>query len=184
MSEQYTISAVSDHTVEDGDYRIYYVKLSEAQPKEGVQAFELVQKKASNAPKAGQTIDVKTFSEGTRDGKPTVKIIKDWDAIKARQASSGGRQSSQGSDERGESIERQVAAKVAGEMAIGTSDPAKGPVFVVSNFEAYFDAVLAKIKGQPAQQTLNGGGGEVPADTRDMAPAATASTADDASLPF
>lgn len=174
----YTISAVSEHTVDDGDFRIYYVRLQEAQPKEGVQAFEVHQKRATGAPKQGQTLEVKAFQEGTRDGKPYVKIIKDWDAIKAKQASGGGQSS--GGDERGESIERQVAAKVAGEMAIGTPDPSGlGAVLVISNFEAYFDAVLRKIKGGSAQSV--NGGGEVPADTDGLQPAATAA---DESIPF
>ena len=179
MSEQYTISAVSPQTTDDGDFRIYYLKLNEAQPKEGVQAFELVQKQTSKAPKAGQTIEVKTFQEGTRDGKPFVKIIKDWDAIKARQASGGGRQSSQGSDDRGESIERQVAAKVAGEMAAATPIDGLGPVAMVSNFEGFFDAVIAKIKGAPSAPSTNGG--EVPADVSGLP---TGPVSDDSQIKF
>lgn len=179
---EYTISAVSEHTVDDGDYRIYYVRLNETRPKEGVQAFELVQKQASKAPKAGQTILVKTFVEGTRDGKPTVKIVKDWDAIKANQAS-GGNQSRGRDDATGQSIERQVAAKVAGEMVAGMPLPETGAIGVVANFEGFFDAVIAKIQGAPPQQTLNGGGGEVPADTTGMQPAA-APADDGEDIPF
>ena len=180
MSEQYTISAVSPQTTDDGDFRIYYLKLNEAQPKEGVQAFELVQKQTSKPPKAGQTIEVKTFQEGTRDGKPFVKIIKDWDAIKARQASGGGGSSHGGSDERGESIERQVAAKVAGEMAAATPIDGLGPVAMVSNFEGFFDAVIAKIKGTP--QAAQNGGGEVPADMTGLP--ASAPVSDDSQIKF
>jgi hypothetical protein len=178
VSEQYTISAVSEHTVDDGDYRIYYVRLNEAQPKEGVPGFEIVQKRASKAPKAGQTILVKTFQEGTRDGKPTVKIVKDWDAIKANQASGGG-SSHAGSDERGESIERQVAAKAAAEMAAATPIGDLGPVAMVSNFEGFFDAVIAKIKGSPQGASTNGG--EVPAD---MTGLPTGPVSDDSQIKF
>jgi hypothetical protein len=179
VSEQYTISAVSEHTVDDGDYRIYYVRLNEAQPKEGVPGFEIVQKRASKAPKAGQTILVKTFQEGTRDGKPTVKIVKDWDAIKASQASGGG-QSPQGSDERGESIERQVAAKVAGLMVASHPVPQTGPVGVIANFEEFFDTVLKKIQG--GSEASRNGGGEVPADMTGLPTSAPVS--DDSQITF
>jgi hypothetical protein len=179
MSDQYTISAVStqtrDYQANGKNLRVYYVKLDGVQPKEGVQAFELHQLQSSKPPEQGHRIDVKTFQEGDYQGAPFVKIIKDF---AGRQGASPG--GGQGSDERGESIERQVAAKVAGKMATDTADPAGlGAVLVISNFEAYFDAVLAKIKGGPAQQTLNGG--EVPADMAELTPAAAAP---DESIPF
>jgi hypothetical protein len=190
MAGEYTISAVSPQTIDDGEYRIYYVKLEDAEPSNGAQAFELVQKQASKAPTAGQSILVKRLQPGTRDGKPTVKIVKDWDAIKAAGSSGGGggsgggRQSGGRDDATGQSIERQTAAKAAAEMV--ATQPASSAVVMLANFEAAFDVVLGKIQGvaQVPQGASNGGGqGEIPADTTGLEPAATAPSGDD-SIPF
>ena len=181
MSEQYTISAVSSQT---RDYesngksnRVYYVKLEGVEADVPSKAFELHQRQTSKAPSAGQSIDVKTFQKGDHEGTPYVKILKDWDAIKAK--AGGG---SQGSDERGESIERQVAAKVAAEMACAlthVSEEAQQPVYLISNFEGFFDAVIAKIQGPP--QASRNGGGEVPAD---MSGLPTGPVSDDSQIAF
>jgi hypothetical protein len=183
VSEQYTISAVSTQTrdyVSNGNAnRVYYVKLEGVEADVPSQAFELHQRQTSRAPTSGQKIDVKTFVKGTHDGKPAVKIVKDWDAIKANQAGGGG-QSSQGSDERGESIERQVAAKVAGLMVASHPVPQTGPVGVIANFEEFFNTVLKKIQG--GSEASRNGGGEVPADMTGLP--TSAPVTDDSQIKF
>ena len=160
-----------------GDMVVWQVRLDSATTESTDGIFEL-HKKPGNEPKPGDTIEVERTQEGEFDGNPFVRLY----LAKPPQGggfSDGGQ--SRSDDKRGESIERQVAAKVAGEMAVTTPDPGGvGAVLVISNFEAYFDAVLAKIKGGP-QQSLNGGGGEVPADMQGLASSPATS---DEQIPF
>lgn len=176
MSEEHTISAVSTQTRDYGDgakaKRVYYVKLEGVVPKVGVQAFELHKLQTSKPPAVGHKLDVKMFQEGEFSGTPFVKIIQEYKADAPRQQS-GGRD-----DATGQSIERQVAAKCAAEMAAAAGGDAPT---MVANFEAVFDIVIGKIQAAPQQQ-LPVATAEVPAETDGLVPAATTADGDD--IPF
>lgn len=206
MSEQYTISAVSPQTFDDGDYRVYYVKLAGANPApEGLDHFELTQKPSSKAPEAGQKIDVKTFKEGVRDGRPYVKIIKDWDAIKARSnsnssAGGGGNKSYERSPDHPLNMARAVHNGAASmvtqvieqQLTVGVAEQPQSEQAYWALYDRvygqlrqrYPQAVLAQADAQSAVQTAQNGGGEVPADMTDLAPAVPAASVGDESIPF
>lgn len=94
MANTYTVAAVSPQTRDYGEgskaNRVYYVKLNEAQPKNGVQAFELHKRQTSKPPEPGHKLDVKTFQEGNFNGKDFVKLILDYGDRGGRSGSGGG----------------------------------------------------------------------------------------------
>ena len=182
MNGNYTITKAAQARTYDSKYGemvVWKVRLQDVTTERTDGVFEL-HKKPGNEPKIGDTLEVERSQEGeSPNGEPFVRLF----LAKPQNAGGGGSYGggSRSDDQRGESIERQVAAKVAGEMAAAV--PAQDPMVAAANFEGFFDAVLAKIKYGTGTPQLNGSqaGGEVPADTRDFVPA-PAGVSDD--VPF
>lgn len=81
--------------------------------------------------------------------KGTFGIAKDRPS-QSRSTTQTGSTNGRRDDATGQSIERQVAAKAAAEMAVSAGGDAPT---LIANFEAYFDIVAAKIAGQPIVKT-------------------------------
>jgi hypothetical protein len=168
-----------------GEMVVWKVRLEDATTTNTGGVFEL-HKKPGNEPKPGDSLEVERSQEGEFDGSPFVRLFlaKPQNAG-GGQSYGGGARSGGRDDATGQSIERQTAAKVAGELAASVRTP--DPMLMQANFEGFFDAVLSKIQGGPqaSQGARNGGGQEeIPADREGLAPAATAPTGDDSTLPF
>jgi hypothetical protein len=189
MQGTYTVTKAQQTRTYQGKYGemvVWQVRLADATTTNTDGVFEL-HKKPGNEPKPGDSLEVERSQEGEFDGSPFVRLFL------AKPPQSGGGQSYGGGarsggrdDATGQSIERQTAAKVAGEMAAAAGPGSVGMPQVLLNFEQAFDMALGKIQGagQASQGASNGGGQEeIPADRSGLAPAATAPSGDD-SIPF
>jgi hypothetical protein len=188
MQGTYTVTKAQQTRTYQGKYGemvVWQVRLADATTTNTDGVFEL-HKKPGNEPKPGDSLEVERSQEGEFDGSPFVRLFL------AKPQNAGGGQSygarAGRDDATGQSIERQTAAKVAGELAAATPVPAEhGATYMVSNFSGFFDEVLSKIQGGPraVQGARNGGGQEeIPADRTGLEPAATAPAGDDSTLPF
>lgn len=193
MGQQHTISAVSEKTREYGDKIVYYVRLNEAEADVPSKAFELHKKKTSKPPAEGHRLDVKTFQKGDFQGSPFVKIIQDYKDAPAGGGGGGG--DSKNFDRRPEHPRNEsrmihtsslsaTPGYIEQMLTIGVAEQPK----TWDEYWALVEKVASKLThsyevAMEPQQQLPVAGGEVPADTDGLAPAAAAAPDDD-KIPF
>lgn len=188
---------------------VWRVGLENAQSSAPDGLFEL-HKKEGNEPKAGDVLEVERKQQGEFQGEPFVRLFLAKPQNPGGGYTGGSRQSDgPGLQWRSAPFERGAEhprneVRMIHTSALSAAVPfinqmvAFGLVDAPKDEDAYwtlvghvagrltksYEAPLSATLPPPeAQQTLNGGGGEVPADTREMAPAGVATSSDD-DIPF
>ncbi len=140
----------------------------------------LSQKPETAAPTVGQVIDGETKPIPGGPLKGRMKLKKTPPAQFQGGGFSNGGAPAQGNDDRQHSIERQVAAKVAGQMLTGRG--------TLSAFRILADGIAEWIQGDPAPSPATAQSpvatNDAPADTSDFGPPQDAGPGDDDSIPF
>lgn len=179
------------YTGKHGDLVVWLVKLENAQAETPSGEFEL-HKKPGNTPQPGDAIEVDRFAPGEHDGTAFVRIFAASQQQAGSQSSTGG--GYQKSPDQQRSIVRQHSQEMALRFIAATGDAKDMNLMDPTVVGAYLSGTVRRLTDwfaadatapsqrvpvPQSQQQLNGG--EVPADTRELAPAATAS---DDSIPF